>query len=681
MLMEKNFAGNDGFVWWIGVVENRQDPLKLGRCQVRFFGIHSDSLADIPSSSLPWAMPVHSLNTHEFTTPKETDVVFGFFADGGSKQLPIMVGIIPGVETNAPNTGTGYHDLRDQGVIKLAPKYPVGRTYNTDGTGIAIAEANIANNEVLESLRYPRSWDLNAPSIPSIAYGGLLDTDVMQSRINAPNPVIETANNQAWRKPPPTFDPKYPYNQAFRSESGHTLEFDDTPGAERVTLQHRSGTAYDVMPSGSKVEEIVRNNYKIVMADDHIHVMGHAYITVDSDVFIRANGDVFIESGNDLNLAVSGKMNLAVGEEFNIKAKSLNIDVAETTTVVSGTDTFVTSEGSVNLYGVAGLLASSGADIDLNSSGDTNIQAAGNVNEIGAKINMNSGGSAATATQGAAAGITAAAGRFSKNDNPPIIDGTPPFEVVAIADDLQSFTAEQYDEVRAINGLPPAQPEGPALAPPSSPTGGGKVVSASCGDVVLQDDYRKVKLSDHFTLYDYCYSFGTLKRLEDHDPDLKGGPSDILCAAVLHARNILEPLYAAGFRFTINSAFRRGRKDLSQSTIDSLSKAWGCAPYGNNPWKISDHEWAAATDLTNITYNGQRMTAYDAANKIYEVVGSVARQILLEYATSGGNGWVHVAYNKNLPPNPGFQFGTLVNNNQPPGGGAKKFIKYRDTFC
>ena len=31
----KDFAGKNGFIWWVGVVEDRQDPLKLGRCRVR----------------------------------------------------------------------------------------------------------------------------------------------------------------------------------------------------------------------------------------------------------------------------------------------------------------------------------------------------------------------------------------------------------------------------------------------------------------------------------------------------------------------------------------------------------------------------------------------------------------------------------------------------------------------
>ena len=37
-----NFIGHDGFVWWVGVVENRLDPLNLGRCQIRIKGLHSE---------------------------------------------------------------------------------------------------------------------------------------------------------------------------------------------------------------------------------------------------------------------------------------------------------------------------------------------------------------------------------------------------------------------------------------------------------------------------------------------------------------------------------------------------------------------------------------------------------------------------------------------------------------
>ena len=48
------------FVWWQGVVEDRYDPLKLGRCRVRILGYHTDNKQEgvgIPTSDLPWATP------------------------------------------------------------------------------------------------------------------------------------------------------------------------------------------------------------------------------------------------------------------------------------------------------------------------------------------------------------------------------------------------------------------------------------------------------------------------------------------------------------------------------------------------------------------------------------------------------------------------------------------------
>jgi hypothetical protein len=37
----------------VGVVENRIDPLQLGRCQVRIFGHHTENKQLLPTSDLP----------------------------------------------------------------------------------------------------------------------------------------------------------------------------------------------------------------------------------------------------------------------------------------------------------------------------------------------------------------------------------------------------------------------------------------------------------------------------------------------------------------------------------------------------------------------------------------------------------------------------------------------------
>ena len=45
----ENFIGQDGFVWFTGVVEDRQDPDKLGRVRVRCVGYHTDNKIKIPN--------------------------------------------------------------------------------------------------------------------------------------------------------------------------------------------------------------------------------------------------------------------------------------------------------------------------------------------------------------------------------------------------------------------------------------------------------------------------------------------------------------------------------------------------------------------------------------------------------------------------------------------------------
>ena len=56
---DTNFIGKDGFFWWVGEVEDNEDPMELGRVKVRCLGYYTNfgggTLADLPTNSLPWA--------------------------------------------------------------------------------------------------------------------------------------------------------------------------------------------------------------------------------------------------------------------------------------------------------------------------------------------------------------------------------------------------------------------------------------------------------------------------------------------------------------------------------------------------------------------------------------------------------------------------------------------------
>jgi hypothetical protein len=103
-------VGKDGFVWFIGVVEDRQDPEQLGRLRVRCFGYHTENKELIPTSALPWAHIVQPPNLPASYTAKEGDMVFGFFLDADSAQLPMIVGVIPGKPSSKPDKSKGFAD-------------------------------------------------------------------------------------------------------------------------------------------------------------------------------------------------------------------------------------------------------------------------------------------------------------------------------------------------------------------------------------------------------------------------------------------------------------------------------------------------------------------------------------------------------------------------------------------
>ena len=52
-MAEQYFMGLDGFIWFVGVVENRNDPAELGRVQVRCLGYHTEDLRLMSCILLP----------------------------------------------------------------------------------------------------------------------------------------------------------------------------------------------------------------------------------------------------------------------------------------------------------------------------------------------------------------------------------------------------------------------------------------------------------------------------------------------------------------------------------------------------------------------------------------------------------------------------------------------------
>lgn len=98
---------------------------------------------------------------------------------------------------------------------------------------------------------------------------------------------------------------KYPHNKTITTESGHVLELDDTPQAERIHVYHKSGAYVEIFPDGSIVTKSMKDSVSVTMDN-------HAISVVKGDLQIVANeGKIQINSDGDIDLvSKSGVVNV-----------------------------------------------------------------------------------------------------------------------------------------------------------------------------------------------------------------------------------------------------------------------------------------------------------------------------------------------------------------------------------
>ena len=100
-----NFVGKDGFFWWVGEVEDNEDPMELGRVRVRVLGYYTNvrggTTSDLPTEYLPWATVLQHTSQAGNDGQGESSgqlqpgaIVMGFFMDGESAQMPIVIGVL-----------------------------------------------------------------------------------------------------------------------------------------------------------------------------------------------------------------------------------------------------------------------------------------------------------------------------------------------------------------------------------------------------------------------------------------------------------------------------------------------------------------------------------------------------------------------------------------------------------
>ena len=90
--------------------------------------------------------------------------------------------------------------------------------------------------------------------------------------------------------------PDYGYNYVIHTTRGHSLEMDDTPGRERIRLNHRGfddgtpGTFFEMHPDGNQVQNIQGDGYEIIAKNKEVLVKGNCNITINGNASLTILG-------------------------------------------------------------------------------------------------------------------------------------------------------------------------------------------------------------------------------------------------------------------------------------------------------------------------------------------------------------------------------------------------------
>jgi hypothetical protein len=361
----ENYMGLGGFFYFFGVVEDRQDPLKVGRLRVRIVGTHTQDKLALPTADLPWALCVLPITASGIsgigtsaTGLLEGSWVFGFFRDGNFRQEPVILGSLPGRPTELADNRRGFYDPNE-----IYPKYKD----EPDVNRLAVNNKDSDGNETNPSLSLTIRRETRITGIATADFNFIT---------TASGDIILGSDGTTWNQPEIPYNAVYPYNHVYESESGHLQEFDDTPNAERIHIRHRTGSSIEYHPDGTRTDIIKKDQYTLTTGDQSVYIQGKSDTTINGrhKLYINKNGqsnnhyDIQIGPGANINIQVdngdinlhtlNGRLNLNSGGDTNLKVGgSLTIDVAGNLVQNVEGNTTENTSGSVIVRG---------ATIDLN---------------------------------------------------------------------------------------------------------------------------------------------------------------------------------------------------------------------------------------------------------------------------------------------------------------------------
>jgi uncharacterized protein YcbK (DUF882 family) len=557
----------------------------------------------------------------------------------------------------------------------VAAQISVDEQFDNSLANKAIQEAknfnlnSAENNEKLAVLKtgftdpnanYPTKEYAGASETNKLAQGDPKGT-VVQEKNNSRMLGAKLPNGNAWDQPESAYRGAYPYNKVTQTESGHIIEIDDTPGAERLHIYHRSGTFIEIDNNGSMVKRAVGSSYEIIDRNGKIAIAGRADISVNgacniyvgNDANIEVDGDTNITCHNDITAQAGGTFNLSAVEEFNIASGNVNIEAYNTMNYKAGDSINISSGKILNAYGTTGLNIESkagtniksgaglnmqssssmnlksGSSLNAQASSSLNIKASGAVNLDGTMFSYQSGaasgaGSATGATIAESSKIGVLSGRKDVQDN----DKDDPL-ALSLADNVSLLLEEETsteEDIIAQHNLVISQgfASSADLNAAATTLDSSNISSEQTQFVEPNVELKKVtqlpgnyNLSPNFTV-EMLSNKAAVTRDSIREHSISYGQIVYNLQGI--ALNVLEPVKKLYPNMFVSSAFRD--------------------PGNASNAKTSQHPLGQGVD---IQFRGANKKDY------YEIAQKLARvlkydQLILEFCNYTNNPWVHVSY-------------------------------------
>lgn len=156
---------------------------------------------------------------------------------------------------------------------------------------------------------------------------------------------------------------QYPNYNILGSASGHNITIDDSKGAESLTINHASGSAFQFHPDGSVAIKANGKKYEMIVGDNHIVITGQMDVTVNGPKTVKVEGDYVLNVTGNMKTVVEGNMETLVAGNYgeHIEGNKSSTVSGNKSTYVSGsimqasTDrTYIVSKSGMKLQTTGG---------------------------------------------------------------------------------------------------------------------------------------------------------------------------------------------------------------------------------------------------------------------------------------------------------------------------------------